>query len=212
MNRIVLDTETANTLEEPIAYDIGWAVINENGEVLKAESYAVAEIFLDTDLMKNAYFAEKIPQYWQEIKNGNRKLARLSTIYFSLRDDCNAYGVTEIYAHNAKFDDLSLKLTQRLVTGSKYRYFIPYGIKICDTLKMSRKAFGKDKSYCDFCEKNHYKTARGQKKMTAEIIYRFLSGQNDFVEVHKGIDDVMIEKEILMECLKRGVTDGALWG
>ena len=32
MNFIVIDTETTNTLEEPIAYDIGWAVIDENGE------------------------------------------------------------------------------------------------------------------------------------------------------------------------------------
>ena len=47
MNFIVLDTETTNSLEEPLAYDIGWAVVTEEGEVLKTESYAVAEIFLD---------------------------------------------------------------------------------------------------------------------------------------------------------------------
>ena len=47
--------------------------------------------------------------------------------------------------------------------------------------------------------------------MTAEIIYRFLSGENTFEEVHKGIDDVLIEKEILMECLRRGVVNGALY-
>lgn len=211
MNRIVLDTETTNSIEEPIAYDIGWAVIDEAGTVLKTESYAVAEIFLDADLMSCAYFADKIPQYWNEIKAGNRKLARLATIYFSLRDDCVAYEVSEIYAHNARFDDLSLKLTQRFITGSKYRYFLPYGVKMCDTLKMSRAAFGTDEKYCAFCEENNYKTARGQKKMTAEIIYRFLTGQTDFEEVHKGIDDVLIEKEILLECIKRGITDGALW-
>ena len=68
MNRIVLDTETANTLEQPLCYDIGWAVVDENCEVLKAESYAVAEIFLDKELMSVALFADKIPQYWDEIK------------------------------------------------------------------------------------------------------------------------------------------------
>ena len=211
MFRIVLDTETTNSLEEPFAYDIGWAVVDENGEIVKTESYAVAEIFLDTEMMNNAYFAEKIPQYWDEIKNGDRKLARLRTIYFSLRNDCKAYGISEIYAHNARFDDLSLKLTQRFCTGSKYRFFIPYGVQICDTLKMSRQAFGKDKNYIAFCEENGYKTARGQKKMTAEILYRFLSGDNSFEEIHKGIDDVLIEKEILIECLRRGVTEGALY-
>ena len=211
MNRIVLDTETTNSIEEPIAYDIGWAVIDNAGNVLKTESYAVAEIFLDKALMSCAYFADKIPQYWEEIKNGNRKLARLSTIYRTLRADCVAYEVTEIYAHNARFDDLSLKLTQRFVSCSKYRYFLPYGVKICDTLKMSYEAFGKDKKYNHFCKVNNYYTPRGKKKMTAEIIYRFLSGENTFEEVHKGIDDVLIEKEILMECLRRGVVNGALY-
>lgn len=211
MNFMVLDTEATNGLEEPLAYDIGWAVIDENGEVLKTESYAVAEIFLDKELMEQAYFAEKIPQYWNEIKNGDRKLARMSTIYRSLKADCEAYGITEIYAHNARFDDLSLKLTQRFISGSKYRYFLPYGSKICDTLKMARKAFGNDSEYRNFCDTNNYKTPRGQYKMTAEVLYRFISGQNDFEEVHKGLDDVLIEKEILIECRRRGVVDGALY-
>lgn len=211
MNRIVLDTETTNSLEEPIAYDIGWAVIDENGSVLKTESYAVAEIFLDKEMMTSAYYAAKLPKYRSDIKNGNRKLARLSTIYRTLCADCAAYGVNEIYAHNARFDDKSLKLTSRFITGSKYRYFLPYSVKICDTLKMARKAFGNDEKYTAFCDENGYRTKRNQKRMTAEILYRFISGQNDFEEEHQGLDDVLIEKEILMECLRRGIEDGALW-
>lgn len=212
MKVIVLDTETTNSIEEPICYDIGWAVVDtDTGAIEKAESYAVTEIFLDKELMSTAYFAEKIPSYWDEIKHGERKLARLFTIKRSLAADCKAYGITEIYAHNARFDYLSCTLTQRYLTSSKYRYFLPYGVKVCDTLKMAREAFGKDEAYCDFCEANGYKTARGQKRFTAEILYRFLTGDNDFEEIHKGLDDVRIEKEILLECLRRGVTDGALW-
>lgn len=211
MNFIVLDTETTNSLEEPLAYDIGWAVITEEGEVLKTESYAVAEIFLDKDLMSIAYFAEKIPQYWEEIKGENRKLARLGTIYRSLRDDCKAYEVKEVYAHNAIFDDLSLKLTQRLISGSKYRFFLPYGVKMCDTLKMSYKAFGKSEIYKKFCADNGYLTANHRPKMTAEVLYRFLTNNLDFEEVHKGLDDVLIEKEILVACRKMGVTEGDLF-
>lgn len=211
MNFIVLDTETTNSLEEPLAYDIGWAVIDESGAILKTESYAVAEIFLDAELMSFAYFAEKIPQYWDEIKNDERKLARLSTIFKTLRTDCNTYEVKEIYAHNARFDDLSLKLTSRFISGSKYRYFLPYGSKICDTLKMSRQAFGKDEAYKTFCAENNYKTANGQNRMTAEVLYRFLSGDNGFCEEHKGLADVLIEKEILIACRDRGVTEGGLY-
>jgi len=212
MNVIVLDTETTNTLDDPFCYDIGWAVVNlDTHETIKTESYAVAEIFLDKELMSYAYFAEKIPSYWDEIKNGDRKLARLFTIRKSLIADCKAYHVAEIYAHNARFDYLSCALTQRMLTSSKYRYFFPYGTIICDTLKMSRQAFGKDKDYRKFCVDNGYTTKNGQNRYTAEILYRFLTGKNDFEEVHKGLDDVLIEKEILFACRDKGIEKGALF-
>lgn len=212
MNVIVLDTETTNTLEEPLCYDIGWAIIDLDTEkVIKTESYAVAEVFLDKELMACAYFAEKVPSYWEEIKHSSRKLARLYTIRKALLNDCKAYHIAEIYAHNATFDYLSCNLTQRLLTSSKWRYFFPYGIVICDTLKMARKAFGKDKAYKDFCERNGFLTSNGKCRFTAEVLYRFLTDNVDFVEEHKGLDDVLIEKEILLACRKRGVTEGLLF-
>ena len=213
MYAIVLDTETTNTIEDPICYDIGWAVIDpDTGEVFKTASYAVAEVFLWKDLMSCAYFADKIPSYWDEIESGERKLARLSTIKRALRNDCEEYNVTEIYAHNARFDYISCSLTQRYITSSRWRYFFPYGAKICDTLKMAREVFGKDENYEHFCTENAYKTQNGANRYTAEILYRFLTGNNDLEEVHKGLDDVMIEKEILVECRKRGAKSGELWG
>ena len=212
MKVIVLDTETTNSLDDPICYDIGWAVVDlETTEIVKTESYAVAEVFLDKELMETAYFAEKIPSYWEEIKHGSRKLARLFTIRKALVDDCKAYEVSEIYAHNARFDYLSCNLTQRWLTSSKYRYFFPYEVQICDTLKMARKAFTED-AYTNFCKEHGFITKFGQNRYTAEILYRFMTGDTNFEEIHKGLDDVLIETQILLECRKRGVVNGALWG
>ena len=60
---------------------------------------------------------------------------------------------------------------------------------------------------------NNYLTKRGQKRYTAEILYRYLSGDDSFEEVHCGLEDVLIEKEIFMECLRRMPNiDGTLWG
>ena len=208
MKVVVIDTETTNNIDEPICYDMGWAVIDtDTWEVVKTRSFAVAEVFLDKPFMALAYFAEKIPQYWDEIKSHKRTLARLSTIYFALRNDCKEYEVAAIYAHNARFDWLSATLTQRLVTCSKYRYFFPYGVEVRDTLSMAREVFNHDEDYINFCVNNDYFTARGQKRFTAEILYRFLSNDNEFIEEHKGIDDVLIEKEILRACWERGVKE-----
>lgn len=209
---IVLDTETTNSLDDPIVYDIGWAVVDENGEVYETASYVVADIFCDDDLMASAFFADKIPAYWEDIHNGNRVLASYRTIRAKLAQCVKNHKVSTICAHNARFDYRSVNLTQRFLTNSKYRFFFPYGVEIWDTLKMAREVFKANEEYDTFCYENEYVTKRGCKRYTAEILYRFLTGDNDFVESHTGLEDVMIEKEILAECLRRGCENGKLWG
>lgn len=208
---LVIDTETTNSIDDPFCYDVGFAVVDGAGKVYETHSYVVADIFLDDELMSSAYFADKIPQYWEDIKNGKRILRRFKTIKAILRDVVAQYDIRYIVAHNASFDYRSLNYTQRLLTSSKYRYFLPWGVEIWDTLKMARKCFGKDETYKQFCIKNEFLTERGQCRFTAEIIYRFLTGNLGFVEEHTGLEDVLIEKDILAYCLANGVETGKLW-
>ena len=208
---IVLDTETTNSLDDPLTYDIGFAVIDEKGKVYESHSFVIAEIFLDKELMKSAYFAEKIPQYWQDIKDGKRKLAKLLTVKKILAKVMKDNHINIVIAHNARFDYRSLATTQRFLTSSKYRYFLPYGTEVYCTLKMARQALKNNIEYDNFCYNNGYLTKRGCKRYTAEILYRFLTGQNDFIESHTGLEDVLIEKEIFSFCFANGITDGKLW-
>lgn len=197
---IVLDTETTNSLDDPLCYDIGWAVVDATGKVYQTYSFVVADIFLDSQLMESAYFKEKIPTYWEQIKSGERTLAKFSTIRKIFHDCAKAYGVTKFFAHNMRFDYRSTNLTQRFLTSSKYRYFFPYGAEICDTLKMARQALKYSEAYDNFCYENNYLTKRGCKRYTAEIIYRFITNNLQFEEEHTGLADVLIEKEILAYC------------
>lgn len=208
---IVLDTETTNSLDDPLTYDIGFAVIDEKGKVYENYSFVIAEIFLDKELMKSAYFADKIPQYWQDIKDGKRKLAKLLTVKKILTKVMKDNHINIVIAHNARFDYRSLATTQRFLTSSKYRYFLPYGTEIYCTLKMAKQALKNNIEYDNFCWNNHYITKRGCKRYTAEIIYRFLTGNNDFIESHTGLEDVLIEKEIFSFCFANGITNGKLW-
>ena len=117
-----------------------------------------------------------------------------------------------ILAHNARFDYRSLNLTQRYLTSSKYRYFFPFGVEIWDTLKMSRMVLNGVDEYGEFCYSNNYLTKRLCKRFTAEIIYRFITGNIDFEESHTGLEDVLIEKEIFVYCISiMPEIDGALW-
>lgn len=201
---IVLDTETANTLEDPLVYDIGFAVINtENGNIVESHSFAVSDFFFDKELMNSAYYKEKIPSYWDEIREKERTISSLQRIRFLLYDICKHYNIKIIAAHNARFDNRSCNLSQRYRTSSKHRFFFPYGVEIWDTLKMAKETFRNNEEYSNFCKENNYLTKRGLNRYTAEILYRFISGNNDFKEVHKGLEDVKIEKEIFMYCLKK---------
>ena len=209
---IVIDTETTNSIDDPICYDVGFAVIDKNGFVFEKHSFVVAEVFLDEDLMRSAYFIEKVPQYWNEIKEGKRKLAKFSTIRFKFAEICKKYKIKIVCAHNARFDYRSLNLTQRFLTSSKYRYFFPFGIEIWDTLKMSREVLKNNDTYGEFCYENNFLTSRMCKRFTAEIIFRFLTGAIDFEESHTGLEDVLIEKEIFSYCLEQNPEiDGRLW-
>ena len=209
---LIIDTETTNSLDDPFCYDIGFAVIDKNAHVYESHSYVVADIFLDKELMKSAYFADKIPQYWEDIKEGRRLLRRFKTIRFIVYDICKQYNIKRVFAHNAKFDSRSLNLTQRFITSSKYRFFLPYGVEWWDTLKMSRKILRKNDEYGSFCYENGYMTSRNQRRYTAEILYRYLTGNNNFVESHTGLEDVLIEKEIMRFCFEQDETiNGRLW-
>ena len=93
--------------------------------------------------MSYAYFADKIPQYWEDIKNGKRELKTFFNIKKAFAESVKNFDVKIVLAHNARFDYRSLNYTLRYLTKSKYRYFFPFGIEIWDTLKMSRKVLGK---------------------------------------------------------------------
>lgn len=209
---LVIDTETTNSLDNPICYDIGFAVIDKDGKVYESHSYAIADIILDSELMNSAYYAEKIPSYWEEIREGKKKLRSFHTVKSIVADIIQQYNIKIVVAHNARFDYRSLNLTQRFITSSKFRYFFPYGMKIWDTLKMSREVLKDFIEYNQFCIENNYKTKNKQNRFTAEILYRYLTNNNSFIEEHKGLQDVLIEKDIFVYCLKKNPQiNGALW-
>ena len=209
---MVLDTETTNDIDCPIAYDLGFAVIDRKGNIYEKHSFVIADVFLDEELMASAYFVEKIPMYWEQIKNGERTLTSFYNIRKCLVDVMAKYNIDIVIAHNARFDYISTATTQRYLTKSKYRYFFPYGTKIWDTLKMAREVFSVDENYCAFCEENNFLTKNGQNRYTAEILYRYLTNDISFEESHTGLEDVMIEKEIFVHCIQKNPNvNGKLW-
>lgn len=199
---LTIDTETANTIEDPMMYDLGGAIHDRNGKVYETFSFVIYDVFCaDRELFNTAYYAEKRPIYEAQIANGTRKIVSIYTARKYVADLCKKYNVKAIIAHNARFDYRSTNYTIRYVTKSKTRYFLPYGIPMWDTLKMAQDTICQQPTYQRWCNANGYCMKNGKPRATAEILYRYITQNTDFIEDHTGLEDVLIEKEIFVKCM-----------
>ena len=199
---LMCDCETANTLDEPILYDFGAWLIDSEGRSYEKVNWVVKEAFLNKELMETAYFRDKIPAYWQDIWAGKRQVKSIWDVYRYLRDVKRRYPNVKFCAHNAAFDVKALRTSLRYLTKSFKRWMIPFNMEIYDTLRMARDTICKEEAYVKFCETNGYLTAQGKPQATAEVLYRFLTGDLAFEEAHTGLADVEIEAQILCAIYK----------
>lgn len=209
---LVVDTETANTIQDGdkldmsnvLVYDCGWQIVDTHGHVYKEASYVNRDIFVyERELMQSAYYADKIPKYVEDIRNGSRIMTSTYEIRKRMLEDIEEFNIKEVAAHNARFDLNALNGTHRYVTKSKYRYWFPFGIDIWDTMRMAESVICKMPTYKKFCEKNGYVTKNGAPRKTAEILWRFISKNPDFKESHTGLEDVTIEAQIMAYCFRQ---------
>lgn len=200
---LMCDCETANTLDEPILYDFGAWLIDSEGNSYEKVNWVIKEAFLNRELMETAYFRDKIPAYWQDIWAGKRQVKSIWDVYRYLRDVKKRYPNVKFCAHNAAFDVKALRTSLRYLTKSFKRWMLPFGMDVYDTLRMARDTICKEEGYVKFCEAHGFLTDKGKPQATAEVLYRYLTGNTDFTEAHTGLADVEIEAQILLEIYTR---------
>lgn len=214
---MVLDTETCNSyvdetgklvLDDSLVYDTGFSIVDLHGNVYEEHSYIVDDVFMKMkELMKTAYYADKIPQYWADIWRDDRKVITFKELKWLIRDKIKQYNITAVACHNARFDVNALNKTERWLTKSKLRYFFPNNVEIWDTLMMANSILSNRASYKKFCTDNGYLTKHStpRPQLTAEVIYRFIKKDTSFIESHTALEDVQIEREIMWYCFNRKV-------
>ena len=195
-----LDTDNSQ------AYDLGGMVIDDDGNDYKRISLVNKDVFFGMrDAMKETYFANKIPDYMRSIWGKEKTVVDTWQMWRIVNDILKEYDIHTIIGHNVWFDINTLNATMRYQTKSRKRYFFPYDIKVVDTMKLAHNTICKDPEYIRFCEENNYMTNHPvpQPRKTAEVLWRFLSQDNNFEEEHTGLADVEIERRIFAECLRR---------
>lgn len=211
---LVVDTETANTIvredgsidmSDVLVYDCGWAVVDKYGTVYETASYVNRDIFVyEQELMRTAYYANKIPRYVEELRAGMRVMASTYEIRQAMLETLEKWGIKHVSAHNARFDSNGLNRTQSYTTTGRFRYWFPFNSVVWwDTMRMAQDVILPMPTYIRFCEEHGYIHKNGKPRKAAEILYQFITGNVDFEESHTGLEDVLIEKEILAYCFRQ---------
>lgn len=201
---LVVDVETANDTTDAMVYDLGFAVADKHGNVYERFSFVIADIFCDyKDLMESAYYAHKLPQYYEGLSNGDWVMKTIYTARKTVHALMEQYNITEVWAYNCYFDKNALNKTLRYLSKSALRWFFPYGTEFkciwnfaCDTILQQ-------KSFFKAAKENGWISASGNPQTSAEVAYRYMTGVADFEECHTGAKDVDIEVQILAKCFRQ---------
>jgi hypothetical protein len=129
---LILDTETATlpfvkeyardnaklrknlAIAKPLVYDIGWTIVDTQGNSYKKVNYLVQETFFVPNVFNTAYYCDKRPIYMEMLKDGAISAKNWNDIIPELIEDsmkCKA-----VCAYNAAFDfKKAIPFTERYI-------------------------------------------------------------------------------------------------
>ena len=206
---LCIDTEATNCIQEgwsisknSFPYDIGFAVMDTHGIIYDKYSYVNSDVFYGMpELMESAYYAKKLPRYHEEIACGLRIVANTWEIRRKMIEVCEMYRIKEVVAHNAGFDYDTLNNIVRYLTGSRVRHWFPFGmVEWWDSMKMAQSVICKMPMYKAHCIEE---LGMSRASAKAENLYRWIIKDPDFVEAHTGLEDVLIESQIVAYCYRQ---------
>lgn len=128
---LVLDTETATlpfadeiakdtkqkqkiAIAKPLVYDIGWVIVDRQGNIHKKVNYLVQETFFVPNIFNTAYYKEKRPIYIDLLERGKIANKKWNEIVNELIEDLKKCDLTSAY--NACFDfKKAIPFTERYI-------------------------------------------------------------------------------------------------
>lgn len=199
MNAIVFDTETVS-LEKPFCYNIGYTIVEvESGKKLLKRDYVVEQVWHNPMLFITAYYADKRDIYVKAMRSRKTLMAKYGYICQTMIRDFIKFDVVGAYAYNSPFDDKVFAYN-----SDWFKCNNPFDNLPIFDIRGYVHHFMIDDNFKAFCEEHGYFTDSGNYSTTAETVYRYLTGNTEFVEDHTALSDSEIEAEILLECIKRG--------
>lgn len=215
---MVLDTEACGICprnddvrpDEMRVYDLGFIVADRDGVVYETASMADVTRLTQRDiyrghndrLVNSAYYAEKLPTYWAGLRSGEWEPCSFYDMHERVLNAIKRHNIKDVWAYNAKFDRDALNATIANASNGYRRFFMPYGTIWRDIWSASSECITNTPKYAKWAIRNDYTSAKGNPQTSAEVVYRYLTGNHDFVEEHTALSDCRIELAILLKCFK----------
>lgn len=225
-NIIILDVETArpdkkdltgsngvfyyqNAKGKNLVYDLGLQVVSlPKGKTILSKNIVIKEIFTNEMFMNSAYYKDKIPQYVVDIANKKRQVLTISQTMKEVQRIVDKYNIEKIFAYNCNFDKNALNETARYLTRktTQESFFKAKNFFFGCIWHIACQSILNTDEYRKFCKEHNLISSSGRNITTsAEACYKFITNNASFEEKHTGLEDVKIEKQILLECLKTDI-------
>lgn len=206
-NFIVLDVEGYQTCKP---YNVGWIVGNKNGDIVASHDYAIMPAAFDNMCEKadkqavkglavaHAMAYNNIKEICYDSIGKYEKVYESDSVFGSLLADITKYGVKRIWAYNCTFDKGALN---RLFNEQQFE-IINNLVTFCDIIPAILHTRLLCTEYVEFCKANGFITEKGNVQTKAEVVYRYLTGDINYIEAHTGLADVKDEFFILCEAMR----------
>lgn len=200
MNILILDTETIG-IEKCFCYNIGWIIRDTTTkEILIKKDYVIKQFWENKPLFETAYYSTKKPLYVKALRSRKATIKYWGFVMLDLIRDIERYDIKLGYAFNSPFDTKVLDFNCEWFKCSNALDYI----KLLD-IRAFINSIVYSEEYKEFCKSNGFLTESGNLKVNAETVYRFVSGDVGFIEEHTALSDSIIESDILMWLLDRGI-------
>ena len=204
MHYMVFDTETVS-LEKPFCYNVGYIIADsDNGEIVCKREYVIEQIWGNAELFTTAYYADKRQLYVGRMRARRVLLEKWGYVTQQIIRDIKAFEVQAAYAYNSPFDEKVFAFC-----CDWFKTINPFDlIPVFDIRGYVHQFIAFNADFQEWAENRKAFTEAGNFSTTAETIYRYISGQEEFDEEHTALADSKIENEILRYC----IANGAEWG
>lgn len=199
---LILDCETATlpyasnfeetqkkniAIAKPLIYDLGWQVIDRNGNIYKRKSFVISEIFSVPQVFNTAYYAHKRPIYLERLKKGETILTDWNTAIAELLEDMQY--VESVGAYNSMFD---------------FKKAIPFTELYIQKL-YSPDFYKWEEMQNELCKKIAYGNNRQNTKEFERTVFRFRDNVYDLFDVWGlSCEHIMNNNEYKQMCIDNG--------